>query len=393
MNNKLPIFVTRIAVCIFSISMTMLAPLIVLIGADFGQGISGSGFLYTVYYVSNIFFCLVSGKIMSRFGTRRSMAAAVAVFALTTFLFTRVHIFFFACIFMTIMGALATFIEAVGMAIVGDLAQDAASSNLSVTHAFAGVGAFVGVTYSGLMISMGYSWRDIYGYFSIAVAVITVVFCLTPFPKMRAGEGGSLKELKELLKNRSFYPSYLSLFLYVGAEGGITGWLATYMTQSLGYSPLSASLFTGIIWICVTLGRMACSALVKRYPLRRIVVILDTICILSIFASVTSPGGPVLWLAVVGIGCGLSGMWPLIASSVMRDDESSGNVMSIVLLFGYFGSSVVPYLIGVVGEFAGMTAAILSTTVVFLLLGLTVQFLIPRSLLKDGRMRPARENN
>lgn len=383
MKNQLPIFVCRIAICIFSVSMTMLSPLIVLIGSDFGKGISGSGFLYTAYYISNVFFCLVSGRIMNLLGKRNSMACGIVIFALTTFLFARVVSFSLACVLISIMGALATFIEAAGMAIVSDLSEDAAASNLSVTHAFAGVGAFVGVSFSGLMLSQGMNWRGIYTIFSIAAALVAVAFCVTHFPKMSRGTSGGFDDMVQIFTNTALYPSFLSLFLYVGAEAGITGWMATYMTRQLGRSPLEASLATGVIWLFVTAGRMVCSSLVKWYPLRRIVLALDTICILSIAISVTAHNEFTLWLAIIGIGCGLSGMWPLLASTALKeDDENSGTILSVVLLFGYFGSSVIPYLIGLIGEGAGMTPAILSTTIFFAMLGVTVKYLIPKSLIK-----------
>ena len=64
----LPILITRVAICIFAVSQTMLSPLITRIGADFGLGLGGSGFLFTAYYISNIFFCLVTGKIIALIG-------------------------------------------------------------------------------------------------------------------------------------------------------------------------------------------------------------------------------------------------------------------------------------------------------------------------------------
>lgn len=383
MKNRVPIFVCRIAVCIFSVSMTMLSPLITLIGKDFDKGIAGSGLLFTAYYISNVLFCLVSGRIMNLLGKRNSMACSIIIFAVTTFLFSRAASFTAACLLITVMGALATFIEAVGMAIVADLSEDAAATNLTVTHAFAGIGAFIGVVFSGYMLSIGADWRSIYMIFSIACALVATLFCATAFPKMSNGSSGGLSDIVSVFTNRTLYPSFLSLFLYVGAEAGVTGWMATYMTLQLGCSPLEASIATGVIWIFVTLGRMVCSELVKRYPLRSIVIILDTICILSIILSVSVSNGFLFWLAVVGIGCGLSGMWPLVASTVLKEnDESSGTLMSIVLLFGYFGSSVILYVIGLVGESLGMTTAILSTTGIFALLGVTVKFLIPKSLVK-----------
>ena len=379
-KNTLPIFVTRIAVCIFAVSMTMLAPLITLIGADFDRGLWASGLLFTAYYISNLFFCLVSGKIIGLMGKRAAMAGGVGLYAVVTFAFAHAHSFWLACVLISCMGALATFIEAVGMDIVDTLAADAAASNLAVTHGFAGVGSVLGVTYSGVMLALGYDWRMIYTVLSLAVAAVTLAFCLTRFPKMETKSSGSLHEVTGILRNRTLYPTFLALFLYVGAEAGVTGWMATYMTDRVGYSALTASLGTALIWAMVTVGRMLCARLVLRYTVRRIVCTLAVICIVSIFAAVLLPWQWSLWLALIGIGAGISGMWPLIASTGLGVNENGGTILSIILMFGYFGSSIIPYAVGQIGERCGMSYAIFATAAVFALMGLTVARLIPREV-------------
>ena len=379
-KNAFQIFITRICICIFAVSQTMLAPLIVLIGADFDLGLGASGFLFTAYYISNIFFCLLTGKIIRLMGKRNALAMGVIVYAASTFLFAQARVFALACVLISVMGALATFIEAVGMDIVDALAADDAAANLAMTHGFAGVGCVAGVVYAGIMLGCGFTWRSIYTLLSFAVFAVALVYCLTKFPKMPVSDAGSLGDIGKILKNRSFYPTFLALFLYVGAEGAIGGWMATFMTQKLGYTPLVASLGTGLIWLFVTAGRMVCSRLVTRFSVRRIVTVLDGVCIAAILAAVLLPSPVTFWLALAGIGCGMSGMWPLIASTPLDPGENGGTIMSMILLFGYFGSSVIPYLVGRIGDAAGMTTAILTGAFVFLLMGLVVRYVIPRRL-------------
>lgn len=386
MNHCFAIFITRIAICIFAVSQTMLAPLIVLIGADFNLGVGGSGFLFTAYYISNIFFCLVTGKIIGLLGKRNAMAVGVISYAIATCAFAHTHIFWLACVIISAMGALATFIEAVGMDIVDALSVDAAASNLAVTHGFAGFGAVAGVVYVGFMLRAGFDWRWIYTVLSMAVAVVAICFCVTKFPRMPANPAtGGIKELTGFLKNKSLYPTFLTLFLYVGAEGGITGWMATYMTDKLSYSSFVASLATGMIWLFVTMGRMVCSRLVIRYSVRRLVLTLDTICMLSILCAVFLPSVITFWIALAGIGIGLSGMWPLTASTALTSDQNGGTIMSLILFSGYFGSSIIPYIIGQVGEHFGMTNAILSCIFFFLLLGGSMGWLVPRRLSEPNK--------
>lgn len=380
-GTALPILITRVAICIFAVSQTMLSPLITQIGAAFGLGLGGSGFLFTAYYISNIFFCLVTGRIIAVIGKRTAMKAGLIFYALVTFAFAHTHSFAVACVFISCMGALATFIEAVGMDLVDDMSPVDAASNLTMTHGIAGIGMVGGVVYSGLMLNAGYDWRTIYTMMSVAVGAVAVVFCIVRFPKMHQSAAGGLAELKHWFTRRELYPTYLALFLYVGAEGAVTGWMATFMTTTLGYSSLLASLGTAAIWTVVTVGRIVCAGLVgTRYTVRALVSFLCTVCVIGILltAGVTMP--ILFWVALLLVGAGLSALWPLIASTALDAGNNGGTVMSLILFFGYFGAAVIPYLIGLIGDAAGLRMALIASAVVFAALGLVVRFVMPRSV-------------
>lgn len=380
-GTALPILITRVAICIFAVSQTMLSPLITQIGAAFGLGLGGSGFLFTAYYISNIFFCLVTGRIIAMIGKRTAMKAGLIFYALVTFAFAHTHSFAIACVFISCMGALATFIEAVGMDLVDDMSPVDAASNLTMTHGIAGIGMVGGVVYSGLMLNAGYDWRTIYTMMSVAVGAVAVVFCVVRFPKMHQSAAGGLAELKHWFTRRELYPTYLALFLYVGAEGAVTGWMATFMTTTLGYSSLLASLGTAAIWTVVTVGRIVCAGLVgTRYTVRALVSFLCTVCVIGILltAGVTMP--ILFWVALLLVGAGLSALWPLIASTALDAGNNGGTVMSLILFFGYFGAAVIPYLIGLIGDAAGLRMALIASAIVFAALGLVVRFVMPRSV-------------
>lgn len=380
-GTALPILITRVAICIFAVSQTMLSPLITQIGAAFGLGLGGSGFLFTAYYISNIFFCLVTGRIIAVIGKRTAMKAGLIFYALVTFAFAHTHSFAIACVFISCMGALATFIEAVGMDLVDDMSPVDAASNLTMTHGIAGIGMVGGVVYSGLMLNAGYDWRTIYTMMSVAVGAVAVVFCVVRFPKMHQSAAGGLAELKHWFTRRELYPTYLALFLYVGAEGAVTGWMATFMTTTLGYSSLLASLGTAAIWTVVTVGRIVCAGLVgTRYTVRALVSFLCTVCVIGILltAGVTMP--ILFWVSLLLVGAGLSALWPLIASTALDAGNNGGTVMSLILFFGYFGAAVIPYLIGLIGDAAGLRMALIASAIVFAALGLVVRFVMPRSV-------------
>ena len=76
----------------------------------------------------------------------------------------------------------------------------------------------------------------------------------------------------------------------------------------------------------------------------------------------------------------LSALWPLIASTALDAGNNGGTVMSLILFFGYFGAAVIPYVIGLVGDAAGLRVALVASAFVFAALGAVVRFMMPRHI-------------
>ena len=125
-------------------------------------------------------------------------------------------------------------------------------------------------------------------------------------------------------------------------------------------------------------GRITCAQLVHKYSIRRLELILTIITVISLLVVAGAPTPLLFWIAVLGIGVGISGMWPLCAATLLNQERNGGTIMAVILFFGYFGSSVIPYVVGLVGDAFGMNLAMAASAVVFALFGLTVTLLIPR---------------
>ena len=161
----------------------------------------------------------------------------------------------------------------------------------------------------------------------------------------------------------------------------MTGWLATFMSDNLGYSPLLASAGTAAVWAVVTVGRIICAGLVGvRYTVRTLVSFLCTVCAIGVLLAAGVSMPLLFWIALLLIGTGLSALWPLIASTALDAGNNGGTVMSLILFFGYFGAAVIPYVIGLVGDAAGLRVALVASAFVFAALGAVVRFMMPRHI-------------
>ncbi len=93
-------------------------------------------------------------------------------------------------------------------------------------------------------------------------------------------------------------------------------WASIDMTQHLGSSTTAASVALTAFWASVTLGRVFFAAVQRRFPARRVYVVLPFVLVVAFVAIAALPSGSpalgVLAFALAGVGC--SALLPLTIS-------------------------------------------------------------------------------
>ncbi|HET7348116.1 MAG TPA: MFS transporter [Acidobacteriaceae bacterium] len=137
----------------------------------------------------------------------------------------------------------------------------------------------------------------------------------------------------------------IMLFLYVGVENSVGGWVATYVFRYNGLTLANASLVVSAFWLMLLLGRWIGSQALKSMPERA--VLLPSIC-LSLAALVTfvAPHERVWVIAAAALtGLGFGPIFPIgVARMLSRvsDARNTGWVFAITAS----GGAVLPWLTG-----------------------------------------------
>lgn len=77
-----------------------------------------------------------------------------------------------------------------------------------------------------------------------------------------------------------------------------------------------------------------------------------------------------VWMVIAALGLTYTSQWPLIAAyGSERYTASSGTVFALLVGGGGLGTTVVPYLMGLIGERASICAAMISPAALFLARG------------------------
>lgn len=142
------------------------------------------------------------------------------------------------------------------------------------------------------------------------------------------------------------------LFLYVGGETSIFGWIATYATRFDGLSPGSSGLFVSAFWVAIVFGRALTPLLVRRAS-EFAVLTSGLIATLCGIASLLFPQTPLLTLAsVVVAGMGCAPVFPLAVARLLARIGFSRHAGWIFAICGA-GAAVLPWATGLYSAHTG----------------------------------------
>lgn len=186
----------------------------------------------------------------------------------------------------------------------------------------------------------------------VAVCALGMFLALAPLAGGREAKGTPARRepLAAEVRVLAFFAVFL--FLYVGVETVVGGWVTTYTHRFSGMTLAAASLTVSLFWLALLGGRGAGSLLLQRLPER---VLLLTGMAVSLAAVVTllRPHSRAAVLAAVAVaGFGFGPVFPVgVARMLARiaDHRNTGWVFALCAS----GGAVLPWLTGLVSTQTG----------------------------------------
>ncbi len=367
MHTRLLTFVCYAVMAIFAVALTITSPLLPAIAASFALSMAESGMIFTVSFLGLVAFILAGGVLADRWGKRRVLAVALAGFTLALLAMPLAPSFAAVCAVTFFIGGFGGILESQIGALVVALNPERPSYSLNMAQVFFGVGALVGPIAAGMLLAAGFDWRLCYAVLGALGIALTVLFVAIRVPELASTDRISWAAFAGLVRDRRFLLICLCMMLYTGAEVGSWGWMSTFLTRSLGFSIIESSVAVGLFWAAMTVGRLLCGQLTLRYDLRTIVIGLAGLAALATLASGLVEARAAVWVVIAALGLTYSSQWPLIAAyGSERYTASSGTVFALLVGSGGLGTTVVPYVMGLIGERATIRAAMISPAALFL---------------------------
>ncbi|MEG1002434.1 MFS transporter [Clostridium sp.] len=229
---------------------------------------------------------------------------------------------------------------------------------MNLTHFAYGVGLSASQKLSGVLITDGISWRNIY----IGTAIITlIIFVLFMFAKLPKGENENREErvpLKVILSDKLIWIFFLGLGFYIVAEQGTGRWLPTYIkTNYSTFTDSQIASYVSLFFLLFTIGRLVGGFIVEKIgsqvAVRAFSLIGGTLFIIGLLI-----GEKGLYIISIS-GFFFSIMFPtvvVILSNTFKN--STAYITGVVISFANIVNTIMNLVIGTASDAIGMQKAI-----------------------------------
>jgi len=297
---------------------------------------------------------LVFGPVVDRYGYKLLLIISILISAaaILGIAFSSSVTLLYTCIFFIGLGGGA--INGGTSALVADISSENKGANLSLLGVSFGVGA-LGMPLLLGILSKQYDYSIILasvGFFMLLPAIY-FFFMLFPLPKQALGF--PLKKAVGLLKQPILLLTGFFLFFQSGSESLINNWATSYLQQELGVSNEKALYALSFSLVGLTVARLALGGLLKKISSVKVLAVSLFLVIAGNLVLHYAQSFPPAFIALVIIGAGLAGGFPIILGYVGQlYTQLSGTAFSIALVIALIGNTLINYSFGIIAEKFGI---------------------------------------
>ena len=226
-------------------------------------------FLFTARATGYLIGSLVGGRVYDRAAGNPVFGVALMVMAAGMFATPLLPNLWPLTVVLLMIGVAEGTLDVGGNTLLVWLHRAKVGPYMNALHFFFGLGAFITplVVAWALAATGGIRWA----YWLLGLYAIPVALALFRL-RSPVAEHAEQQAAPEPINLRLVGLVALFMFLYVGAEVGVGGWLYTYAVELGLATETSAALLTSVFWAALTIGRLASIPIAARLRPRTILV-------------------------------------------------------------------------------------------------------------------------
>lgn len=324
---------------------------------ELGVGLDMAGAISFVISLGTVLSSLLSSRLLSRFGTGKVAFCSVLLTALSLFGFSCSHRFSWLLLLAVPLGLGAGAVDA---GLNNFVALHYKPCHMNFLHCFWGLGAMSGPAVVSFWLARGNSWSM--GYRSVALVQFALVLVLglsLPLWNRREASLPAPEELSQkpvgnltALGLPGVKTALAAFFCYCSLEISTGLWASSYLVEQRGVPPGDAALCTSLFYGGIAGGRFLSGLLSGKLSNRLLLRTGQGLCALGAVFLLLPVPLPVTVLGLLLFGLGCAPLYPtmLQETPVRFGRAASQTVMGLEMAVAYFGSTVMPSLLGILAQ-------------------------------------------
>ena len=368
---------------LFSVSITMISPLMPVIVEEFAISRSQGGLIMTFQSLGGMLITVLMIFIADKYSKALLIMGGFFLVVISLFAISVVSVYNIILFLFFIYGIGSRVADNLNNSYLADRFPQKRGVYLNILHGVFGLGALAGPLLAGFLVSRDIYWGMVFrlvGFLSLVVLLYFIVVIMkdkkTTFSSVKKKQ--TINFLK-IFKNFHAWVLLLMMFLYVGNQVSLSTWLPMYMEEYLETSSMIASLSLSLFWIGIISSRFLASLLTLKFSNLFLLTWGNLIGGIILLAGLFSQLYWLFLVAIVLIGFSTGASFPLIVDSASKlFPENTGTITSVVFIIVNLATMFFPWFIGLLSDIFNFQIAFLAATMVL--------FLIPlASLLVRGK--------
>jgi FHS family glucose/mannose:H+ symporter-like MFS transporter len=340
---------------------------------DYGTG----GNIFFGEYLGFLIATLITGILADRFGLKSVIILAGIFLGIGVggYSFFQSAILLSVSLFILGMGLGA--LELGPNAIIVSLFHERKGLYLNLMAVLHGLGSLVAPLFAGWLLSISVSWRAIYRWDILLIALFVFIFTFLRFPKAEEKAQLDFRHIPQIAFKGHLPWFYVAIAAYVAAEIGMASWLVTFLQEVRGLSVAASSQALSMFFAMLMIGRLAGGFFVQRIGYVRSIFFMTAGGIVCIVAGLFGPKEVFFLLPLTGFF--LSIIFPTFTAAVSDTHTENGNtILGVLFTFAGLGGVIGPWLIAWGSDLLGLQLGFALNIVFMIILLISMVILMKR---------------
>ncbi len=329
---------------------------------EFGWNYLAAGWIFAGSAAGFFVSTFVTGMLLPSWGRRNVMLVGLILQGLGIGLFGCFDSLVANLIIFIVLGLGQGAVEVTTNVSVVNIEAPGKSRLMNLVHSAFTVGAMIAPFLAGFLVWWDVSWRVVY----IVMAFLCLCMLAWTWQARWLHETSESSSVSNEANKRKLFCDPLllllsgTIFFYVGAEIGISNWIAEYFVEIHQSSASFGALMVSVLWFGVFLGRIGISVGYRGNQLVKLLVICSLASFLFLGLAVWSVS--IWWSGLFFFltGMGFSIIYPCVMSIIgLKFKKGQSAAIGLVSTSGGVGVCIFPFFMSAVSEQSGLITGFL----------------------------------